>query len=1004
MDTTSNEHHSHTQRALPGTVNVPAHKLLGHHSTLASRIGTHVWENVLDQRSLSYLVDHRIQSAVVMPGTAYLEMALAAGAQIYGDGPKTLRNVHFHRALFLPEQGARLIQFILTPGTDSRSSFQIYSRSAAAQQQVHSWVLHASGELEREDENITTELRGEPEKIQSRCKEVVQGSDFYQRLQYWGFQYGSTFQCVQQLWRDEEESFAQVVAPTKVTSESNAYQFHPALFDACLQVGWSQLLRSSETSEANSGALMPVSIEYLRVRTRPETTLWSHAIRRSPVDDSGDVFEGDFTLFGEDGNVAVEIVGARAQRLDYEPQAEATRDLDQWLYELQWQPSDRGADSTNVSADAGDWIIFADREGIGEVLASNLESQGEKCVLIYQGEKQEQISERVFSIQPAQVVEMHHTLNSILGNADSVCRGIVYLWCMNSLPTPADSADAIELDQLNSCGSLLHLVQGLVDRRWREKPRLWLITKGAQSVAAADNSPAVAQATLWGLGRTISAEHADLWGGLVDLDPEATGVDTVAQLSAELTSADGEDQIAFREGVRHVARLVRNNSQLAKSSPQQWRTDGSYLITGGLGDLGLEVARWMVQQGARRLILLGRTELPPRSKWYDLEEDSQQAQQVAAIRELERLGASIHHQPVDISDEKQLAAFLKMYRAEGWPAIRGVVCAAGQFLDKSLIELETEDLMRVLRPKVAGSWLLHRALETEEIDFFIFFSSASSLLPSPRLGSYAAANAFQDALSYYRQVQGQKAISINWGPWSEVGMAARAETNSNRTGLRTIESIKPSDGLEILGRLMQRATAQVAVMPINWDVWQRFYQSFSRSPFLAELSPQDNSSQLESISQQQSGFTREAFFNVALEERLPALESFLTEQIARVFRFDPSQLPLDVSLNSLGLDSLMGIEIKNRIEGQLGITLPMVALLQGPTIAELATRVLEQLTTTPMTEGLTDNSKGDDETGEDRVQVDQKRAEQLLANFDELSDAQVDQLLNDLEAEGAVVR
>ena len=148
--------------------------------------------------------------------------------------------------------------------------------------------------------------------------------------------------------------------------------------------------------------------------------------------------------------------------------------------------------------------------------------------------------------------------------------------------------------------------------------------------------------------------------------------------------------------------------------------------------------------------------------------------QIAAIRELEGLGASVHLAAVDVADEGQLSAFLDEFRAEGWPPIRGVVHAAGVLQDGLLSQLDTAALNAVLRPKMVGGWLLHRLLADAPLDFFVLFSSAGSLLGQPGQGNYAAANAFLDALAHHRRAQGQPALSINWGAWAELGFADTA--------------------------------------------------------------------------------------------------------------------------------------------------------------------------------------------------------------------------------------
>ena len=207
----------------------------------------------------------------------------------------------------------------------------------------------------------------------------------------------------------------------------------------------------------------------------------------------------------------------------------------------------------------------------------------------------------------------------------------------------------------------------------------------------------------------------------------------------------------------------------------------------------------MIARGARRLILLGRTQLPPRSAWSGLDPAGRIGRQVAAIRDLEARGAAVHLASVDVADEGALAEYLEGFRQEGWPPIRGVVHAAGVLQDQAVIQLDATALAAVFRAKVLGAWLLHRLLEREPLDFFLLFSSAAALLGSAGQANYAAANGFLDALAHLRRAEGKPASSLAWGPWAEVGMAA---TQGDRLARRGLGSIPTEQGLEILERLL----------------------------------------------------------------------------------------------------------------------------------------------------------------------------------------------------------
>ncbi len=475
------------------------------------------------------------------------------------------------------------------------------------------------------------------------------------------------------------------------------------------------------------------------------------------------------------------------------------------------------------------------------------------------------------------------------------CRGVIHLWSLDASTPEETTGAALNSAAALGCGSVLLLVQALARLDSADPPRLWMMTRGAQAVGDQRFPVSVAQSPLWGLGRVVAQEHPAIWGGLVDLDPEGSLAHSVAQhLWQAISCADGEDQVAFRRGQRYVGRLARWRPSATQTLPLRWRTDGSYLISGGLGDLGLLVARWMVEQGVRRLILLGRTRLPPRSNWSAVETGSRLARQIGAIRELESLGASVHLAPVDVADERELSGFLDEFRAEGWPPIRGVVHAAGVLRDGLLMQLDAAAFDTVMRPKVMGGWLLHRLIQHEALDFFVLFSSAGSLLGQPGQGNYAAANAFLDALAHHRQAQGRPALSINWGAWAGQGFAdtVGGKRLAARLALLGIDSIASERALEFLGRLLGQGAPQVAAVPVNWKRYREF--AASSSPLLAELA-RDEAKVTQTIGQ--NGEMRYLLLAAEPAQRRRLLQSYLSEQVARVLGLSPAELDIEQSLD-----------------------------------------------------------------------------------------------------------
>jgi myxalamid-type polyketide synthase MxaE and MxaD len=993
------------------------HPLLGRHFKPAHPAGTHFWETTLDRNSLPYLDDHRIQGVAVLPASAYVEMALAAAVEIFGTQPITLKDIEFRKALFLPsacgirrrdapgqaadvipqaEGGTHTIQVILSQGADGAASFHIYSCPGGGVCSRKSWMLHTTGKVCLQPDNRIITPEAGPEtltEMRTRCAEKISGQDYYRRLRESGIHYGPFFQSITQLWQNNGDGLGEVQVPDGLAAEFNGFQIHPAILDAGFQT-FGAAVAAEATENGRQGIYLPTRIAQFRVHGRPGRHLWSHTRVQHR---EADATTGEVQLLDEAGRVAVEIQGLRFEYLDEDTPRAAVANLDDWLYEFQWQPKERAAGKLSAPASRASWLIFTDSGGVGDALSALLEARGERSILVAVGESYEQTDGEHYRIRPERPEDIRRLFESALASDQPGCRGIVHLWSLDVARPEETTVASLNAAQTMGCGSVLLLVQELARMESPDLPRLWLITQGAQAAGKKTAPLSVAQSPLWGLGRVIAQEHPIFWGGLVDLEPGASLRDAAAhQLWDEISSADGEDQLAFRQGRRYVARLVRQRPSATPARPLQWRTDGSYLISGGLGDLGLLVARWMVEQGARRLILLGRTKLPTRANWSSVETGSRLARQITAIRELESLGAYVHLAPVDVANEGELSGFLDEFRAEGWPPIRGVVHAAGVLQDGLLVQLDAAALNTVLRPKVMGGWLLHRLLQNDPLDFFVLFSSAGSVLGQPGQGNYAAANAFLDALAHHRQAQGQPALSIDWGAWAGEGFAdsVGGKRLAARLALLGISSIAPRQALEMLGRLLGQSATQVVVVPVNWKQYREFYPDGIPpcGPLLSELAREEAEVPRPAGRASQR---RDALLAAAPAERRALLQSYLSEQVARVLGLSPSRLDVQQPLSHLGLDSLMAVELKNRIAVDLKVNVPVVKFLQGFSVDQAVTQVLDQLAsgaanpTTPLAPAVTEHKE----------HIDRGNAERLLANLDQLSDEKVDALLTDMLAE-----
>ncbi len=976
------------------------HSLLGPHFKSA-QTETHFWEGALDRSSLSYLDDHRVEGVAILPAALYVEMALAAAAEAFPSQSFVLKDVEFRKALFIPDAETRTIQVILSPGADASASVHIYSCSRDAEQANRSWTLHATAKVCTEpDLGIAPVIEREAlARVRAQCSEHISGQDYYLRLRKRGVEYGPTFQSITQLWRCDGEMVGEVRVPDQPHKEFSVRQFHPALLDACFQTLGSGVA-SQATENDEQGIYMPTHIDEIRIHGGPGLHLWTHACLQER---DADTIKGDVRLLDENRHVAVEIIGLRFDRIGRDTKRADDENIDDWLYEFQWQPKERSnehpASEPSAPASPGNWLIFADSSGVGEKLGALIKSQGDGIILVTRGDSYERLDGKHFRIDAEQFQDMRQLLEAVLAQDQPICRGVVHLWSLDAGRLEDTTVTSLKTAQALGCSSVLQLVKVLARIERSHLPRLWLITRGSQPAGEEALPLDSAQSPLWGLGRVVAQEHPMLWGGLMDLEPgPSVGEDDAHKLWKEISAPDGEDQIAFRQGRRYAGRLIRKHRSITQPARLSWRADGSYLITGGLGDLGLSVARWMVEQGARRLILMGRTMLPSRARWNSAEAGSRLADQIAVIRELEALGACVHLASVDVADEGQLGAFLDEFRAEGWPPIRGVVHAAGVLQDGLLEQLDAAALDSVLRPKMMGGWLLHRLLKDAPLDFFVLFSSAGSLLGQPGQGNYAAANAFLDALAHYRRALGKPALSINWGAWSGLGFAETpgGKRVAARLALAGIKSIAPRQALEVMERLLRQRSIQVVVVPVDWERYRQFYPAGTESPLLSELSREEADNSPHAT---HPGEKRNSILAAEPAERLQLIQSHLTELVARVLGQSASKLDVQQPLSNLGLDSLMAVELKNRIAIELDVNVPMVTFLSGPSVEQAASQLLHLLTSeSPGSSVPIASANGHPQGPQRNGNID----EYVLENLAQYSDEEVNSLLTDLLAKEEV--
>ena len=357
------------------------------------------------------------------------------------------------------------------------------------------------------------------------------------------------------------------------------------------------------------------------------------------------------------------------------------------------------------------------------------------------------------------------------------------------------------------------------------------------------------------------------------------------------------------------------------------KEDTTYLVTGGLGGLGREVARWLADRGAKHLALVGRS-------------GAAAADAQKLVSELTEAGVEVLVSKTDISDETAVQSMLGEIKTK-MPLLRGVVHAAGVLADGTLMDMDWEQFDLVLGPKAAGAWHLHRFIR-DELDFCVYFSSVASLFGSAAQGNYAAANGFLDGLAHFNQRHGLAGLAINWGPWADAGMAANLSRKDRaRWDASGIGTIPTKLGMEILAQLLP-AGGRVGVVPIDWS---RMLGKLANVPFFAEIQ-----NEIGYVEGQRSEFL-DQLDSAKPEKKRELLYQHVTSEVAKVLGLGPDDpLPLETGLFELGLDSLTAVELRNRLQLSFGAVLPMTLIFNYPTLRALIEYFADDVLELPKTE------------------------------------------------------
>jgi acyl transferase domain-containing protein len=858
-----------------------------------------------------YIADHLVYGRIVLPGAFHLALLLAVGEATWPDSPIELSDVQFVRALAFDDRTSRTLAYVqLDPeGEGYRFTVATRSTTGAARLGAHDgrggeedWTVHAIGRVA-----AAAPLHSDAPGLDARrgaLPEAVSADSLFDRLRALQVDWLPRWRWLQSISVGERQVLGQLAPPPDVTWEDAPV---PAgVLDNGFALAFSSLLVAADT---DATPRLPFGVDRLVWYGHKSRPVWAHTALRPEAKGADDVIATDIQLWDEAGRSLATLEGFSLRRAPADRFfAQAPRRA---LYRVDWQPRRPPEDAVATAV-----VAVVGQGALADRVSAALRARG---------------------VEVRSFAAVHDVQNAVAQGARAPAAVVRVV----DAASAADASDPVALVHAATASLLAELQSWTADERVAAARFVVLTERAVAASPDAKGHPSapsgpvelgldLAHAALWGLVRVARSEHPDRWLGLLDVDGERG---SPALLAAALLSSDEPDS-ALRHDVRLVPRLVsadagKTAEPAAAPAVVPFAQEGTVLVTGGTGGLGALLARHLVEHhGIKHLVLTSRRGL-----------EAPGAAELAS--QLGAQGASVTIAACDVADRSALASLLANIPVAH--PLTAVFHTAGLLGDGLLSAQTPERLSSVLRPKVDGAWNLHTLTQGQPLAAFVLFSSVAGLLGNAGQSSYAAANTWLDALATHRRASGLPGMSLAWGAWSEVGMAAQlSATHQSRQSRQGVQWTSSAEGLRRLDEALGRSEALLAPIEIDVAQRQRHAETDPVPTLLRGLvrvpAPRGG------IAAEGGGALRQRLGALPQAERERAVLELVRGEVASVLGFaGAAAVQPDQALQEAGIDSLMAVDLRNRLGALAGIKLRATVVFDHPTPRSLGKLMLEHL-------------------------------------------------------------
>jgi acyl transferase domain-containing protein len=832
-----------------------------------------------------YLSDHKVHGTIVVPAVFYLQYVLDAARSALKGNSTQIVDVVIREALVIKEGAPEpRLELILEMAGSEGYEFTISSKAEGASEITPR--IHMTGKVvPSADLKSPTNINVRAESVKTQAGHSLERSQFYRSLSTKGLQFGSCFQTIGKMWSSKGEALAELETPRELVDYVDHFDVHPCLVDTGLH-----LIAHEASKEAST--YIPITIESFVIRSRGAGPLRCFVELNEGSNPNGEIVSGSFVLLDRDGKVVCEARGAQFKKASRASVLRALGNKEvEHFYRLNWSPASRPVVS---EVKAHDWLIVCESSTNTSLAAERIRRANSQVKVVDLDAHDESLK----------------AIESWLTGSGS--KRIIFI---NSDGFDIESAE-LESNfkkQLTRYDLLLQTVQK-VAKSTIAGLKVWFLNQGTRPSG------------LWGFAKSLNLEASDRYAGFVQITEKFNEDNVEALMSILRVDQFGEFSIRGRD----VFGPAIDRASLSPVLPIEdlVSSDGVYLITGGLGALGLLTTKFLVAKGAKEIILMSRSKPSSEAQEY--------------LLELKSKGIRVALAHIDVADHLALRDFFAVNSLG--EKLKGVVHAAGVSEDSILMTQNFEKFDKVFRGKVLGAFNLHQLTKQIPLKFFVMYSSTASYFGNEGQINYSTANSYLDSLASYRAAAGLPGKSIAWGAWGEVGMWARMSESHKEVGWSRLgmSGLTTDEGLNGLEKALVSAVDNVSIFKMDWERYKKAERNPHQVNLIRRLVP-DQPKVAKSEIPGEDNFVQQ-LAKVPSAQRKDFLKQKITETLARVLKSSVDRsLPEDTPFTELGLDSVMALELRNQLNKALQSSFPATLAFTFPTLEALTNYALKEI-------------------------------------------------------------